>query len=489
MLFYLSIAVLCAAVVFGGGTHSGFVADAGIELLAIPLLCAALWPAFSKESPQRKNARIGLALCGVAVFIAFIQLVPLPFDYWSDGAALIQAGAASAARLQTGAHTISLTPEATWAAILSLVAPLAVFASAIQLPLNQRTRICLLLTGLGALSLGLGFLQVAEGSRSGLRFYSFTNPTDAVGFFANRNHFAALLNVTFVLAAIWLWVVAEKSLERGALSSRAILWLSATAAFLVADAAGLAMARSRAGVLLAMLALAGIVAIALKQSPQRGGRRLNARRISLAAALFALLFAAQFGLGGVLSRLQADPLDDLRWALNGTTFKTALNTLPFGTGLGSFVPVYATVERTEDAFPGYANRAHGDFAELLLEAGLIGAGLLLAFLAWFAKRSYEVWRATKPHSTNTPMFERAASLIVGLLLLHSLVDYPLRTASLGAVFAFFCAILAVPAAASNTEFQEQRVRRQSGQRHQAVGPTESWGTETIWPESWQKKNR
>lgn len=489
MLFYLTSAVLGAAVVLGGGTHSGFLADSGLELLAIPLLCLALWPAFSRESSQRKNARIALALCGAAVLVAVIQLVPLPFDYWSDGSALFPAGSSLPARLQTGAHTISLTPDATWAAILSLIVPLAVFAAAIQLPIQQRMWICFLLTGLGALSLGLGFLQEAGGSASSLRFYSFTNPTDAVGLFANRNHFAAQLNVTLVLAAVWLWMAAEKSLERGALANRAILWLSAAAAFLVADAAGLAMSRSRAGVLIAMVALAGVVMIALKQSPQtERRRRLSAGRISLAAALFALLFAAQFGLGGLLSRLQGDPLEDLRVALNRTTFQTSLGTLPFGTGLGSFVPVYATVEKQEDAFTGFANRAHDDLAELLLETGLIGGSLLLVFLAWFAKRSYAVWSLRDAGMSHAPMLERAASLIIGTLLLHSLVDYPLRTAALGAVFAYFCAILAVPAAAPlHKVHQRQGGRRQPGQRPVAPRPAENWGTELEWPESWQKK--
>ena len=66
-------------------------------------------------------------------------------------------------------------------------------------------------------------------------------------------------------------------------------------------------------------------------------------------------------------------MEDLRFALNQTTFETAVKTLPFGTGLGSFVRVYATVEKKEDAFAGFANRAHNDAAELLLETGVLGA--------------------------------------------------------------------------------------------------------------------
>ena len=49
----------------------------------------------------------------------------------------------------------------------------------------------------------LGILQVAQGPTSALRFYQFTNPNEAVGFFANRNHFAALVNVLILLTAAW----------------------------------------------------------------------------------------------------------------------------------------------------------------------------------------------------------------------------------------------------------------------------------------------
>jgi O-antigen ligase len=488
MLFYLSSAVLITALVAGGGTHAGFFGDAAVQLLAIPLLCGALWPAFSRESPYRKTARLALWVCVIAASVSAIQLCPLHLDYWFSGSGFLpeSTGALSAA---PRTYTLSLTPEASWAAALSLIVPLSVFASAVQLGLSERIRLCFLLAGLGAVSLGLGFLQMAQGPASSLRFYEYTNPSEAVGFFANRNHFAALLNVTLVLAALWLWITADAALRQSTFGSRSILWLAVAATFLVADTAGLAMARSRAGIFLAIIALLGIVAMAYRQTRRTGSdRHLSAGRISLAAALFAVLFAAQFGLGSMLSRFEGDPLEDLRLTLNRTTLKTASESLPFGTGLGSFVRVYATVERKEDAFAVFANRAHNDGAELLLETGLPGAGLLLAFLAWYAWRSYGAWTERRvPSSPLEPMLERAASLIIGLLLLHSIVDYPLRTAALGTVFSFFCAVLAAPAM-TTPKTREKEAPPQSRRRpHAPPMPPEKWGADAVWPESWQKK--
>ena len=85
-----------------------------------------------------------------------------------------------------------------------LLVPLSVFGAVAQMGFRQRMAVCWLLLGVGAASLALGFLQVAQGPESQLRFYEMTNADEAVGFFANRNHFAAFLNVTLVLSALWL---------------------------------------------------------------------------------------------------------------------------------------------------------------------------------------------------------------------------------------------------------------------------------------------
>ena len=49
----------------------------------------------------------------------------------------------------------------------------------------------------------MGLLQIAQGQQSDLRFFEITNPEDAVGFFANRNHFAALLYCLIPFVVAW----------------------------------------------------------------------------------------------------------------------------------------------------------------------------------------------------------------------------------------------------------------------------------------------
>ena len=278
-----------------------------LQLLAIPLLLIALWPAFSQESPGRKSARIALWICGLAALVAALQLLPLYATYWVPGRDFLP-NSVAALPFAHGTHTLSLTPEASWAAALSFIVPLSIFAATLRLQLGERLRICILLGGFGALSLALGFLQVAQGPASSFAF-QFTNLTEAVGFFANRNHFAALLNVTLVLASLWLWMTADSALRWGASGNRSFLWLAAAAALIVADMAGLAMARSRAGMGLAIVALLGIVLMAVKQAraAQSNRHSLGSSRISLAAAVFAILLQRNSALAACFPASRAIP--------------------------------------------------------------------------------------------------------------------------------------------------------------------------------------
>lgn len=491
-LFLLCGAVLLLALLTGGGTHSGFLGDVTAQVLSIPLLMVALWPVFEENSVGKKQARIALIACAICAAIVFIQIVPLPLDVWAGRKVPLASGDETRyGNLQPVWSTLSLTPQATWAAALSLLVPLSVFASVMQLGHRQRMLLCRLIMAVGALSLFLGLFQVAQGPESPFRFYSFTNPDEAVGFFANRNHFAAFLNVTLVLSGLWLSQTIGLFLGRRGTGDSSVLWLAAAAAFFVAIVAALPTTRSRAGVIVAILVLTGVVLMIFRhnqsnflQEQIRHKKRMG--HISLAIAVFAALFALQFGLGRVLDRFQADPTDELRLPMNVTTFTAAFQALPFGTGLGSFVSVYAAVERPKDTTSGIVNRAHDDFAESFLETGLLGVVLAVAFFVWFGRVLFAVW--IKPRSdspAHDTLLACASSLIIIVLLLHSLVDYPLRTTALGALFAFFCGILAAPVAVASVPRERPLPRRRT--RQSSIGTTSipPEEDEFSWPQGWQ----
>jgi hypothetical protein len=67
-------------------------------------------------------------------------------------------------------------------------------------------------------------------------------------------------------------------------------------------------------------------------------------------------------------------------------------------------------------------------------------------------RSAKVWRPSHREGLEIDgSLVRAASLIIALLLAHSVVDYPLRTGAMVAILAFACALLIDPPPSSPSE--------------------------------------
>jgi hypothetical protein len=108
------------------------------------------------------------------------------------------------------------------------------------------------------------------------------------------------------------------------------------------------------------------------------------------------------------------------------------------------------------------NHAHNDYLELLLEIGFAAVVAVAAVLYWVGAKAWRSW--TERHEPNAPL-ARAGSLIGLMLLLHSLVDYPLRTLALSCLFALSCALMIPPRPAA----VRRRVRR-SGQPSDEARP-------------------
>lgn len=109
---------------------------------------------------------------------------------------------------------------------------------------------------------------------------------------------------------------------------------------------------------------------------------------------------------------------------------------PFGSGLGTFVQLYPSYEAAETVGNTFVNHAHNDWLELLIETGAIGAVALGLFLLWFVRRSTAIWGTERTNALRC-----AGTAIVALELVHSLGDYPLRTAALSAMLALGCALM------------------------------------------------
>jgi O-antigen ligase len=436
--------LLLAALILGGGTRSGHLSDAILQALAIPVL---IWSCATVLSTVTgRLAWIAIAIAAGCVAVSVLQMLPLVPTSWRSPGSELAGEIKHLVGDGVGLGSVSISPRATLLAALAGLPALAVFLGTICLTRRQRRQLSLAVLLMGALAVFLGLLQVAEGPNSLLRFYAITNPSEAVGFFANRNHFSALLYVLLLFAAAWGVHAALRfgdAPARRRFDAAIVLPLILALTLVVVLVAAQTFARSRAGLGLTMVALVG--GALLSVSGRHGPKGLTATRLVMGASLIGVLLAIQFALYRVLERFEVDPLSDARIPFATNTIEAARAQLPLGAGLGTFVPIYGLFEKPSDAMVDtFANRAHNDFLEIWLETGLAGAILLAGFLGWLLLAIGRAWGKEDNAAVLDVALVRAAGVAIILLLLHSLVDYPLRTAALQCLFAAACAFL-IPA--------------------------------------------
>ncbi|WP_421699508.1 O-antigen ligase family protein [Ancylobacter sp.] len=447
-----SVLLLFATIVLGGATRAGYLADVLLQFFSLPFLALAAWLWLDRLTvpPGRPRLSLGLA-CGTAiavvgVLIALAQFFPL-FGAPGWGGISTRLVAAGGQGLEGVAWTgsSSVDPAASLAALPAVLPPLALFLLVALLDEERRLRFAGWALVFGFLALFLGILQVMQGPASALRFFEISNRSESVGFFANRNHFAAQLYVTFLIGVAWLVGRGGGVLGHRGASTPKMIWLAGAFCLGLLIMAGIALARSRAGILLLLLGLAGVVVMAPLILAVLRGRAAAPRRVrSLVLALLVglVLLVGQLGADRFLGRFGGGLVDQMRATLNETTLQAALEALPFGTGLGTFTAVFPVYEGAATLAPQYVNRAHDDWVEFFLETGLAGGVLVALFLVWFGARVYRLWIAPEETgATRLLVLQQCASLAVLLLLLHSFVDYPLRTATMLAYFAACCALM------------------------------------------------
>ena len=194
---------MVACLLLGGGTRVGFLSDALLELFALPCIAVLLWRV--RDAHLSSSARVLVWGSFALISWPLLQLIPLPPSLWVALPGRDQV-LTSLRLLGTDLpwRPVSLAPQQSWLAMLSLLAPFGVLLGTLQLSLRERRHLSVILLVVGMVSVAIGLLQVAQGPSSPLRFFEFTNPTEAVGFFANRNHFAALLYCLTLIAAAWM---------------------------------------------------------------------------------------------------------------------------------------------------------------------------------------------------------------------------------------------------------------------------------------------
>lgn len=424
--------ILCA---LGGGASRPdvlsllYLRPAAVLCLAALLLLPGEW--------RLRRFRMPLILLGALALVIAVQLVPLPSALWLSLPGRERfAEAAAAAGMAQPWRPLSLTPDETWNSVLALLPALVVLLALARLDEQRRKNLLPWIIGLTGLSAVLALIQLGTGRGSLVYLYRVTHEGAAVGLFANRNHQAALLAMTFPLLRLWtLQPVSSPNLQFVRNCAAAAIAMFLVPLILVTGSrAGLAL--GLAGMVLTLLLFRGTGELRL---PARWQRWRRAIRLLPWVALIAVgAAAALLGRAEAVQRLfSLTSVEEQRFSYTPLTLRIARDFFPFGSGFGSFDPVFRIYEPADQLRPNYFNRAHNDLIELGLTGGLPALLVLAVFLLWAARLGATASLPLRTRSESL-LFARAGGVMMLILLMASLVDYPLRTPLMTALFALAC---------------------------------------------------
>ncbi|HZF94059.1 MAG TPA: O-antigen ligase family protein [Allosphingosinicella sp.] len=445
-------AYLLLCLLLGGASAAGIWGNMMLQILALPIIAAAVLTSPSTPVPAPGRQLIALLLAAVAVVA--MQLVPLPPSIWTGIAgreAIAEGFTAVGAELPW--LTTSLSPYRTVSSALWLLPAVAILLAILRLRAFKPGPIAWTIVAVTVVSVAIGAMQVAGGETSGWYFYEITNRGASTGFFSNANHLATLLVCTFpFLTALYLHA---RDKGRSVQKNSGLLVILVGAVGLVV--VGVAVNRSLAGVGLSVPVLAASALMFMSRRGRPMPRWLLALVPILAVASVAVALSGPTG--NNLIGEEARSSQESRFTSFSRSLDAAGDFLPAGSGIGSFQEIYRTRENPETMTRTYMNHVHSDYIELLLETGVPGMIVLALFLYWWARRTWAIWRAE-----DRDHYALAGSIASAAILAHSAVDYPLRTAAIAAVFALSVALMAEPRPAGRAR-REGSESGKPGARH------------------------
>lgn len=408
----LAAGVLGVAMVAGG--HALGRSDAAVHAVATLALGMSLWR--WRTAPLQALQRVMVALLAGAVALALFQLVPISSDTWQElpgRRVVLEENRLAGLAVQW--LPMTLDPVGTLRALLALTAFAAMWMLCTTLTASSRTRLFKLAAGIAVPLALLGLVQATQKA----------DTTGGSGLFENRNHHATLMAMLLPAA-----IAAARDARDGGRHAPVLAWHGVAAALLL----GAALTFSRAGFVLALLSACASVVLLAPRAP----RRRAYAQAAAAAMILGLCAVAIFPMERLAARFGSSLLGDLRWQYLANGYLALREYLPWGGGLGTFRQLYAQAEplRSLGEFT-YANHAHNELLQNGIEAGVPGLLLMLVLAGLVVAAGSRILRTRG----SGEVWRRAALVAVCVPLLHSLVDYPLRTFACSIPFALALAIL------------------------------------------------
>jgi O-antigen ligase len=264
----------------------------------------------------------------------------------------------------------------------------------------------------------------------------------ATGTFVNRNHLAGYLELT--LAAGIALILADLRGGDGLTWRQRLVGLidlalsprMRTRVMIVAMVVALVLTRSRMGnvAFFAALAICANVYIFLRHP------KYFLKSLLFFASLVVvdlLVVSEQYGLQKVAQRIEQT---DLETEQRTVVFRELVPVIQqywrVGSGPGTFAAAYAP-HRSEDV-RYYYDHAHNDYAEFLIETGIVGLGLLGALVTLTLAHAVVVMRRRRDPMAGALAFAAAMGLVS--LGIHGLADFNLRIPAVAATLVSLMAL-------------------------------------------------
>lgn len=398
--------LLVVGVLLGGSIEP--MHDLVIEILSVLLFVFA---ALRFDHVQFQRARLGMFAIAAVLIMAVWQLTPIPHGLWRmlPGRAEFEE-IYRAVGVVPAYYSFSLDRSATVATLLKTIPGLACFFVVLAMSPAQQAAKMTLLIWLCLAAAVQGMFQMS--GFSGAYIYVIANGNGILGPFGNYNHASDffLVGATFAVPRI---VTTERLYNRG-------LWLAAWSVLMLCAV----LTRSRTGASLTVIpAMFLVVSLAWRSRFRLAILLVSAIAIGITAYVLARY---NMNVARVADRFDA-MAEDSRFEIWRHSMHLAGQYFPFGSGLGTFFPVFQRGEPIDQIIRAMINRAHNDYVELFLEIGIFAVILAAGYLGALVRQGYTLMKSRNGFATS-------CILALCVLMLHSLVDYPMRNASLMIIF-------------------------------------------------------
>lgn len=371
----------------GGGSAQNLWSDHLLQLIMVPLVMLGLTKLFEN---RLGNISRGLVLSIILLLV--FQFIPIGTT----------SGLPVFSSLEPNWAFWSASPSRALESVLFTISILGFALFISNLNDHQQERLIKFIILGFVINMLVGIIQLSYGARITISNVLPFDITSAM--FANENHFSSLVYMVIPLIAWRFLATAWRPLIFVLIAVFIVLFQ-----FAVGSRAGMAIA---SGLSLFSYFWFGVSIVPLK-----------AKQLML--GLIPLIVAVGFYYY-LSNEIQTGASRNVFFA---NTWQAIQNHWVGGTGLGSFVIIYPMYEAREEISYVYANHAHNDFLELLLEVGIVLIPMFLLFAFQIAKYSIR------------SKLSQAAGLSILAVLLHSIVDYPLRTMAISVIFGILSAII------------------------------------------------